>query len=51
MHRTEIATGTTTVAAEDVIMFRYIRAADQLAVVRGRDSGAALPGDGLYLVP
>jgi hypothetical protein len=32
-------------------MFRYIRAADQLAVVRGRGSGPALAGDGLYLVP
>jgi hypothetical protein len=51
VHRTEIATGATTIAAENVIMFRYIRAADQLAVVRGRGSGPALAGDGLYLVP
>jgi len=51
VHRTEIDTGATSVVAEGVIMYRYVQAAGQLVVVRGRNSGRAEVGDGLYLVP
>ncbi len=52
LKRTAIETGdTATLASPDVIMYRYIRASDRIAFVRGKNGGTADPGEGLYLLP